>query len=600
MTPSTPRSLHRTRGWRLALLWLWCCLAWLPAAHAADIAPLVLPAQAERVSAWPATTLLADPSRTLDVQAVLGQLDTFVPPPRSGASLGVRKEAIWLRVPVVAASESDSPWILNINFAVLNEVDVYVVRAGQVVQTARLGNLRPPATGQGAALNARTPTVVLDLAAGQPHDLLIRVQTGGAMILPISLTKASVLLPAALREQMVQGLLNGLALCLVIYSLVQWYSHREPLFLFYALLVTGSAAFSVQFFGIGSQYLWSGNLWMERHAASAAGLLALTGSFLFKGHALMGHMPHSRFLRAMQAGGAITLALCIAFLLDVFGTATATAIISVVSPLPALMSMPIAIKRVRRGDRVSAALLMAWAAYFAAAVVMVGLVQGKLPVNFWTLHSFQIGATVDMLLFLRVLALRNEAVRHAAHEAVRDRDTMRSLAYTDMLTGLPNRRGLQMALRSALPRATPQSLVAVYLLDLDGFKPVNDTHGHDVGDDLLVAVGHRLQSCLPQGRDMVARLGGDEFLVLVRELPSEAAAHALGQQLLSAFEEPFTLSHLRLPIGLTIGYAVAPTDGNEPQVLLRMADAAMYDGKQQGKNRLVRAGAAAMPLEVAI
>ena len=165
---------------------------------------------------------------------------------------------------------------------------------------------------------------------------------------------------------------------------------------------------------------------------------------------------------------------------------------------------------------------------------------------------------------------------------------MRSLAYTDSLTGLCNRRGMQMALQSALAQASPQRLVALYLMDLDGFKPVNDTYGHDVGDDLLVAVGHRLEANVRQHTDLVARLGGDEFIVMARELATPEQAQELGRALLHAFEKPFRLSHLSIQVGLTIGYALAPLDSDDAQHLVRLADAAMYTGKESGKHCIRR------------
>ena len=238
------------------------------------------------------------------------------------------------------------------------------------------------------------------------------------------------------------------------------------------------------------------------------------------------------------------------------------------------------------GDFVSTTLLAAWVAYFTAAVTMVCLVQGLLPVNFWTLHSFQLGAAANLLLFLRVLGQRSAALRHAASEALRERDTMRSLAYTDSLTGLCNRRGMQMALQSALAQTKSQRMVALYLMDLDGFKPVNDTYGHDVGDDLVVAAGPRLQANVRQHTDLVARLGSDEFIVMARELATPEQAHELGRALLHAFEQPFRLGHLSIQVGLTIGYALAPLDSDDAQHLVRLADAAMYVGKQGGKGTL--------------
>ena len=220
-------------------------------------------------------------------------------------------------------------------------------------------------------------------------------------------------------------------------------------------------------------------------------------------------------------------------------------------------------------------------------LVMAGLVYGVLPANFWTLHSFQIGATLDMLLFLRVMGLRTQAMHTEAQRALHERDQMHALAHSDPLTGLMNRRGLQQALQAALPHATPERLVAVYLMDLDGFKPVNDRHGHDVGDAVLVAVAQRLQG---RGRpgDVVARLGGDEFILMATALQNPAQAEALGRDLLQAFDLPFTIGPLQLSLGLTIGYALAPLDSMESRELIRKADAAMYQGKQNGKHCLVR------------
>ena len=193
-----------------------------------------------------------------------------------------------------------------------------------------------------------------------------------------------------------------------------------------------------------------------------------------------------------------------------------------------------------------------------------------------------------MLLFLRVMGLRANAMQLKAQEALHERDLMHSLAHTDPLTGLNNRRGLQQALQTALATCSPRSLVAVYLMDLDGFKPVNDSYGHDVGDDLLVAVGQRLQASVRQQSDLVARLGGDEFIIMACHLETPLQAEELGRALLRAFDQPFCLGDLRLKVGLTIGYALAPLDSDDPLGLIRLADTAMYAGKQGGKRSIRR------------
>ena len=203
-------------------------------------------------------------------------------------------------------------------------------------------------------------------------------------------------------------------------------------------------------------------------------------------------------------------------------------------------------------------------------------------------YCFPAGILVEMAAWMGVLGVRVQAMHRSADRARLECEGLRTLAHPDALTGLPNRRGLQDRLAAALPQATPQRPLAVYLLDLDGFKPVNDQHGHDVGDALLVAVGQRLRQQLRNG-DVVARLGGDEFVVLAGELSDEAAAARLGDKLLAAFDEPFNVLGQRCKVGLTIGYAMAPANGQRGNDLLKSADAAMYAGKRAGGRCMRRA-----------
>jgi diguanylate cyclase (GGDEF)-like protein len=189
-----------------------------------------------------------------------------------------------------------------------------------------------------------------------------------------------------------------------------------------------------------------------------------------------------------------------------------------------------------------------------------------------------------------------KSVHAAAQNAARERDTFLSLAHTDALTGLPNRRGLDAALARELPHCTPQKILALYMIDLDGFKEVNDRYGHDAGDELLVAAARRLRSSL-RASDVVARLGGDEFVVTVSGLHDDRQAQEIGSHLLEAFSAPFELSHRRsCHVGLTVGYSLMPFDGHDAPTLLKNADAAMYAGKQSGK-RCVRRGAFTAALE---
>jgi diguanylate cyclase (GGDEF)-like protein len=158
-----------------------------------------------------------------------------------------------------------------------------------------------------------------------------------------------------------------------------------------------------------------------------------------------------------------------------------------------------------------------------------------------------------------------------------------ALAYTDTLTGLPNRQLFNDRLGMALAVAHRQlGKVALLFLDLDGFKKVNDTLGHDAGDALLKQVATRIQAQV-RGTDTVARLGGDEFTIIL-SIRDRADAEQVANKLLVAIRAPYTLNGEEANIGTSIGVALFPQDGQQAADLIRKADAAMYEAKQGGKN----------------
>ncbi len=159
------------------------------------------------------------------------------------------------------------------------------------------------------------------------------------------------------------------------------------------------------------------------------------------------------------------------------------------------------------------------------------------------------------------------------------------LAFHDPLTGLANRALLNDRVAHALSRIDRDpGLVAMMLIDLDDFKRINDAHGHEVGDRLLVAVARRLRETLRSGAT-IARLGGDEVAILAEGVADEAAAVTIAQRLIAVFDEPFRLEGLQLSVRVSVGVAVDITRKRTPAWLLRAADLAMYEAKALGKAR---------------
>lgn len=567
-----------TWSWVL-LLCAWLVAGWGADAHARQ--PLTVTASTQQMDAWPAVQVLAEGSQPLELSEVLASEKAFVTPETAYGTLGLSKGPVWVHIPIRLEPGAGGLWILNVNYPVLNSVELHLVHGGRVLQQRTQGNLVP---FDQRSIPTPSHAFDLELPDGGEVALYLRVNHHGALILPISLQKPSVFHRAALGEQMLQGLLTGLALCLLVYSLGQWLILRDLLYAKYALLITGSMLFSLLHFGIGAQYVWSNLPWVELHMSGLSAMIASTGSFLFNEHAMRGPELKPWIARTMKAGAAFTACTGLAFALDLISIHTVTTITSTVGLAPALLAAPAALTRARRGDPMGGWFFVAWISHFVAAAVLVEVIKGRIGVNPWTMHSYQIGATVDMLIFLRMLGLRTQALHNAMRNASLEQENLRSLAHTDPLTTLLNRRGLHASMGSVVQSATSDNLVAVCMLDLDGFKPINDMHGHDVGDELLVAVATRLRS-LVRNSDIVARLGGDEFVVLFTNLPNAQQAADMGDKLLRAFSDPFVLANGTVcSVGLTVGYAVAPEDGLDANILLRQADEAMYAGKNAGKH----------------
>jgi diguanylate cyclase (GGDEF)-like protein/PAS domain S-box-containing protein len=163
-------------------------------------------------------------------------------------------------------------------------------------------------------------------------------------------------------------------------------------------------------------------------------------------------------------------------------------------------------------------------------------------------------------------------------------EKLANMATHDSLTGLPNRTLLndRLAMGLALSRRSGNRL-AVMMLDLDKFKVINDTLGHDAGDQLLKSVGERLAT-VTRRSDTIARMGGDEFVLVLPQVSQPSNAATLAQRILDVFREPFVLDGHHLNVTTSIGIAVYPDDGKEAEILLKNADTAMYWSKEHGRD----------------
>jgi len=393
---------------RAACVLLLFVLACMPQAWAAQ--PLVLDDRVGSVEAWPALTVLHESGARLGIEDVLAAPQRFAPPAASHAALGLQGHPVWLRIPVRVPAGSRATWIADIDYAVLNRVDFFVVSEGRVRQHDVAGNLQPQ---RAAGRRVRTPAALLDLVDGRQHEIYLRIENRGTMVLPLRFSQPAVFHADAVNEQMLQGLLLGLSLCLLLYSLAQAVNLREPLFAKYALMILGTTLFSAEFFGIGSQYVWGGNAWLTLHAGGLFALMSSCGAYLFVEQALARPGMDRVFSRLMKTGAVLTACAALGYGFGLISVGQMVAIVSTLGIMPMLLGIPGAIMRARRGDPVGAYFLFGWALSFLGSLTLSQMINGAVDAGFWTMHSLQFTNAIDMVIFMRVLGLRTSAIRDA-------------------------------------------------------------------------------------------------------------------------------------------------------------------------------------------
>jgi diguanylate cyclase (GGDEF)-like protein len=212
------------------------------------------------------------------------------------------------------------------------------------------------------------------------------------------------------------------------------------------------------------------------------------------------------------------------------------------------------------------------------------------PLSFSSIHQVMlvVGPLVVSLTLAIVVGLRSISYGARALAIVKDVEASAlDRAMRDPLTGLHNRTGFKMRLDIALEMRDEHELLAVIYIDLDKFKDVNDTFGHEMGDKLLIAVADRLEEISRRDTD-IARLGGDEFAMIVHGRASTDDIVRLAEAISAGLGEPFHIGNTELDIGGSVGVVIAPEDGTESTVLVRRADIAMYRVKAAGRGRALR------------
>lgn len=531
---------------------------------------------------WQHTRVIIDTQNTLAIDDVLVSTQ-FRKPVAPYPSINEVNATTWLKIPLQNRSMSAQPdaWVFHIANATLREVDMYLVTQNQVIQHKTAGMLRP--------YDASQPyiSMPLDLHEQAPAELYVRVSSPDTVLLPMSLSKASQLAIEKQKGSLIQGVYLGLMGFLLLYCFMQAYTHKNTLYLKYAILVLGFTLMSLYLYGTGRQFFWGGNLWIEHHIAGIASYMIILGAFLFLEHTLQPRQPIRWYKYIMYAGAFFIVTQLAAYCLGLFSDserANAGLIGVLVYYAPWLIALPLSLYQIFRRNLVGLFVLLAIIIHLLIAVSAMMLVSGQLPHDTLYIYAFQIGVFLDSLLFMATLSYH---LKHRQKQQKRIEHELKRVADTDPLTALANRRGLMHALHIMQKSANVDNLLVAYFIDLDDFKIINDNYGHDTGDAVLHSIAKRLQDHAVEN-GIVGRMGGDEFIWLAGNVADASQAQILGEKLLQLFQTPVRVNDTAFNINMSIGYAIYPLDTQDTAKLFNFADKAMYRIKRMGKNSVAR------------
>jgi diguanylate cyclase (GGDEF)-like protein len=624
----------RAAAWRLALALLVACVAYFPfAAGAAGLTDtVVLDPNLPRIDLAGKVSVLTDRDKRLTIDAVRGasaRTAFAVSAPSSGElNFGYSDATYWLRIDVAApGAQADAAkpaqWLLEVAFPSLDHVALYV---GDAADPIVAGDRQPFSTRPYPHRNLVFP---LALSAGQHTTLWLQVRSTGTLTIPLTLWRSDAFAEHNQWSYTLLALYYGAIVTLLLYNLLLYFAIRERSYLEYALCTVGMIIGQLTLNGFGNQFAWPESTWWG-HVALPFGL-AMSGMFgaLFT-CSFLGTRRSAPRLDALLRATALAFGLTAiaALTLPYRYGATAAALLG---PAFTCIALVCGLHSLRLHRPQASIYLMAWAAVLVGVAITGMRSLGWLPTNAFTLHALQVGSMAELLLLSFALAHRINTVRRARSRAraralsakkrlvrtfthsqrlleqqvaertrelaqvnqalIEKERHLQHLASHDPLTGLTSRLLLDERIQHSLKRARRQNLgIGVLLIDLDGFKPINDRHGHAAGDQVLIEVARRIRACV-RGEDTVARFGGDEFVVVLEDVFDINDIQRVAQSINNAFEHPFAVpdtsaDHARhcapsaVNLRASVGVAAYPHDGDTPAALLKAADKSMYGIKK--------------------
>ena len=517
----------------------------------------------------------------------------------------------WLHFPLTGLLHLETDWYLRIDYPHLDEIDVYFLASGRLLQEYHVGDSKP---FHDRPIDHRLFLFSLNEFDVNSVDVYLRVNTRGAMSIPIALISKERLEKEEKLSYLFYGGFFGVIVVMFVYNLLVFLVVKDVSHIYYLLLVLATGALQFNLMGFGFPILWPNNPEISNNATLIlAGIMPLTAIVFV-----------TRFLKLYEVGTQaeknVANLLCFIFAVNiVLGwlvsysfSLRSTLYLSFIS---VCLGFYLGVAYWRRGFRAARSFAVAWFVYFVFISIFLLGVTGVLPGNFFVMHSLAIGTLFELTFLslafadrfkeqkeLRIMAQKvalssqkkltkdlDRLVKARTEELERTNQELIRVSTTDGLTGLYNRRHFEDMFEMEYRRSRRMGTnLSILMIDVDYFKSVNDGFGHQAGDECLRRVAKCILSCIRRPPDLAARYGGEEFICLLPETDIDGAQKLAERVRQKVLQQKVTLNEHVIEFTVSIGVScLGSEDTISAESLLKIADNRLYQAKEDGRNRVV-------------
>jgi len=585
--------------------------------------------QQEALSIGPNMLYLSDHDRSMNIEQAMYEGLSWQTIHKASPNFGFTNSAYWFRFTLLNTSPETERVLIELPIPFLDDIHLYRVSDGEVLENHQLGDLRP---FQERPILHQNFVMPFSLEPGK-NDMILRVASQGTVEAPLFVWSPDAFTASTANDRLIQGVWFGVILIMVIYNLFLYVLLRDVSYLYYVSFAFSYMMFQACLKGYAFAYLWPESIIWNSYALpmfiSLCSFFAfmLVSSFLD----LKQHNPWGNRLIQIMAG----VSFCLALASFILPYSDIIRISSAMTAVTCIISLSMGYWSWYNENRYAKYFCLAWTSAFGGIGILVSAKFGILPANFWTENSGQLGVMtlVALLSFalanrfnrekeLRIAAqdqsLQHERLaRHSQEELLRSRaDATRKLekkvaertekleramseleavnqrlevmSTTDSLTELYNRRYFEESLSKEFEQARKENTgLAIILCDVDHFKMINDSFGHKAGDECLHSLAQLFKRLTAAHDGLVARYGGEEFIFLLKGInlkQAEDIASTVCQEVRSL---NFYFNAKPIPLTASFGVASLCSQHISADQVVTQADLALYRAKNSGRDRVV-------------